>query len=59
MYCEPRMILTYIRHVFFRGNYGPDGDIDNSVTNFKTRVQPCEFGNLSNGLIRDKIVCEI
>lgn len=59
MYCEPRNILTYIRHVFFRRNHGPDGPIDNSVTDFKIRVQPCEFGNFPDGLIRDKIVCEI
>lgn len=59
MYCEPRMILTYIRHAFFRRNYGPDVDIDNSVTDFKTRVQPYEFGNLSDGLIGDRIVCEM
>lgn len=58
-YCEPRKNLTYIRHVFFTRNQGPDEPIDNYVTDLKTKAQPCEFGNLSDGLIRDRIVCGI
>ncbi|CAC5390157.1 unnamed protein product [Mytilus coruscus] len=58
-YCEPRKNLTYIRHVFFTRNQGPHENIDSYVTDLKNKAKPCEFEHLSDGLIRDRIVCGI
>ena len=58
-YCEPRKNLTYIRHVFFTRNQGQDEPIDNYLTDLRNKAQPCEFEHLSDGLIRDRIVCGI
>ncbi|CAG2201421.1 unnamed protein product [Mytilus edulis] len=59
VYCEPRKNLTYIRHVFFTRNQGPHENIDSYVTDLKNKAKPCEFEHLSDGLIRDRIVCGI
>ena len=56
-YCEPRKNLTCIRHVFFTRNQGQHESIDSYVTDLKTK--PREFEHLSDGLIRDRIVCGI
>lgn len=40
-------------------NQGLDEFIDNYVMDLKIKVQLCEFGNLFDGLIRDRIVCGI
>ena len=58
-YCEPRKNLTYIRHVFFTRIQGQDEPIDNYLTDLRNKAQPCEFEHLSDGLIRDRIVCGI
>ena len=58
-YCEPRKNLTYIQHVFFTRNQGQHESIDSYVTDLKTKAKPCEFEHVSDGLIRDRIVCGI
>ena len=58
-YCEPRKNLTYIRHVFFTQNQGQHESVDSYVTDLKTKAKPREFEHLSDGLIRDRIVCGI
>ena len=57
--CEPHKKLTYIRHVFFTRNQWKVEPIDNYLTNLRNKAQPCEFEPLSDGLIRDRIVCGI
>lgn len=58
-YCEPRKNLTYIRHVFFSRAQGPSETIDAYVTDLKNKAKDCEFGNLCDSLIKDRIVCGI
>ena len=41
---------------FFSYSQGEDQLIDNYVMELKARSQRCEFGDLREGLIRDKIV---
>nr|XP_022295054.1 uncharacterized protein K02A2.6-like [Crassostrea virginica] len=36
-----------------------DEPIDNYLTDLRNKAQPCEFEHLSDGLIRDRIVCGI
>ena len=56
---EPRKNLTYLRHIFFTRNQETHEIIDNYVTDLKTKAIQCEFGDLREFLIRDKIVCGI
>lgn len=58
-YCEPRKNMPYIRHMFFTRAQGPSETIDAYVTDLKYKAKDCEFGNLCNSLIRDRIVCGI
>lgn len=58
-YCEPRKNLTYMRHQFFMRMQGPAETIDAFVTDIKNKAKNCEFGTLSDSLIRDRIVCGI
>lgn len=58
-YCEPRRTLPRIRHVFFTRAQGPTETIDDYVTDLKNKASGCEFGQLRDSLIRDRIVCGI
>lgn len=58
-YCEPRKNLPYIRHVFFTRSQGPAETIDMYVTDLKSKAKDCEFGDVHDSLIRDRIVCGI
>lgn len=58
-YCEPRKNLPYIRHVFFTRSQGPAETIDMYVTDLKSKAKDCEFGDLHDSLIRDRIVCGV
>lgn len=58
-YCEPRKNLPYIRHMFFTRVQGPSETIDTYVTDLKNKAKDCEFGDLCDSLIRDRIVCGI
>lgn len=58
-YCEPRKNLPYIRHRFFTRAQGPTETIDAYVTDLKNKAKNCEFEQLHDSLIRDRIVCGI
>ena len=58
-YCNPRKNLTWERHKFNTRNQQPGETIDQYVTDLKTKAQTCEFAELKDGLIRDRIVCGI
>ena len=58
-YVEPRKNLTYIRHLFFTRNQNSHETIDNYVTDLKNKAIQCEFGDLKDSLIKDRIVCGI
>lgn len=56
-YCEPRKHLPYTRHLFFTRAQGPSETIDAYVTDLKSKAKDCEFGDLHDSLVRDRIVC--
>ena len=58
-YVEPRKNLTYLRHIFFTRNQETHETIDNYVTDLKNKAIQCEFVDLRESLIRDRIVCGI
>ena len=58
-YCIPRKNVTYERHLFNTRNQGPTESIDSYVTALKNLAKSCEFGELTDSLIRDQIVCGI
>ncbi|KAJ8026796.1 hypothetical protein HOLleu_31737 [Holothuria leucospilota] len=56
-YCNPRKNTTYERHIFNKTNQNPFESIHSYVTDSKVKAKTCEFGNLTDSLIRDRIVC--
>ena len=58
-YCVPRKNITWERHVFNTRNQRDGETIDQYVTDLKTKAQTCEFKDLKDSLIRDRIVCGI
>lgn len=45
--------------MFFTRSQGPAETIDMYVTDLKSKAKDCEFGDLHDSLIRDRIVCGI
>ena len=58
-YCSPRKNITYERYIFNSRNQGDNESIDLYVTNLRLKARTCEFGPLTDELIRDKIMCGI
>ena len=58
-YCEPRKNVTYLRHIFFTRAQGQNETIDAYVTDLKIKAKDCEFGTLTDELIKDRIVCGV
>lgn len=58
-YCTPKKNITFERHVFNTRSQGPDETIDSHVTALKQLAKSCEFSELQDSLIRDRIVCGI
>ncbi|KAK3093011.1 hypothetical protein FSP39_010012 [Pinctada imbricata] len=56
-YCNPRKNVAYERHVFNTRTQGPSENIDAFVTDLRILAKSCEFGDLHDTLIRDRIVC--
>ena len=55
-YCNPRKNVTWERHVFNTRNQLPGESIDHLVTDLRTKARTCEFGELTDSLIRDRII---
>ncbi|XP_072022545.1 uncharacterized protein [Amphiura filiformis] len=55
-YCAPKKNITYERYLFFSRHQDANENIDQYVTELRTRSQSCEFDTLKDGLIRDMIV---
>ena len=55
-YCNPRKNLTFERHSFFSRNQLDGESIDAYVTDLRNKAARCKFGDLKDGLIRDRIV---
>ena len=58
-YCNPRKNLTFERHSFFSRNQLKGESIDAYVTDLRNKASRCEFAELKDGLIRDRIVCGV
>ncbi|PIK45343.1 hypothetical protein BSL78_17808 [Apostichopus japonicus] len=58
-YCSPRQNITYERHQFFSRQQQENESIDHYVTDLRNKSATCEFGDLNDSLIRDRIVCGI
>ncbi|PIK34848.1 hypothetical protein BSL78_28326 [Apostichopus japonicus] len=58
-YCNPRKNVTYERHVFNKRNQQPGESIDTYVTDLRVKAKSCEFAQLTDTLIRDRVVCGI
>ncbi|KAL3999170.1 nuclear receptor co-repressor 2 [Sarotherodon galilaeus] len=57
-YCNPKKNITYERYKFFTCVQG-DMPISQYITELKLRAKSCEFGQLQQSLIRDRVVCGI
>lgn len=58
-YCTPKRNTTYERHKFFTRVQRSDETIDQYVTQLRTMAKNCEFGDLVDSLIRDRIICGV
>ena len=56
-YCNPRKNITFLRYQFFSCGQLDGQPFDQFVTALKKRAADCEFGDLKDSLIRDRIVC--
>ena len=58
-YCIPKKNITFERHVFNTRNQRSDENVESYVTDLRKLAKTCEFGELRDSLIRDRIVCGI
>ena len=58
-YCTPKKNITYERHVFNTRAQGATEGINAYVTELRKLVRNCEFGELHDSMIYDRIVCGI
>ena len=58
-YCAPRKNITYMRYQFFAKTQLADESVDHFVTELRNRARECEFGPLTESLIRDRLICGI
>jgi hypothetical protein len=59
LYCTPKKNVTFERHVFNTRNQEPNESIDSYVTELRKLAKSCEFAQLHDSLIKDRIVCGI
>ncbi len=58
-YLEPQKNVTFERHIFNSRVQAPGESIDQFVTDLKTKAKSCEYGQLCDSLIKDRIVVGI
>ncbi len=58
-YLEPQKNVTFERHIFISRVQAPGESIDQLVTDLKTKAKSCEYGQLCDSLIKDRIVVGI
>lgn len=58
-FCTPRKNITVERHAFFLRNQIPGETFDMYLTDLKKKSSSCEFGDLRDSLIKDRIVLGI
>ena len=55
----PKSNITYLRFKFFNVTQKETQPVDDFINELKTRAQECEFKDLTESLIRDRIVCGV
>ena len=55
-YCNPRKNITWERHLFNTRTQQVGQTINHFVTDLRTKAKTCEFGSLTDSLIKDRIV---
>lgn len=58
-HCNPSINETVERYRFFSKSQGAEQSIDNYVTELRMLAKTCNFGEIKDSLIRDRIVCGI
>ena len=58
-YCIPKRNVTFERHRFFTCVQKTGETVDQYVTDLRNRSKTCEFGELTDSLIKDRLVCGI
>ena len=58
-YCNPQCNVTYERHQFNIRNQNEGESIDAYVTDLRIKSKSCEFGDLADSLLRDRLVCGV
>lgn len=58
-YFMPEKNVTYERHKFFLREQKPDEKIDSYVTELRDLSSTCNFGDLTDSLIRDRVILGI
>jgi hypothetical protein len=58
-FCVPRKNIIYERYVFHTRQQQEEESIDSFVTDLRLKAQSCEFGELQESLIRDRLVVGI
>ena len=58
-YCIPKKNISFERHVFNTRNQRSDENVESCATDLRKLAKTCEFGELHDSLIRDRIVCGI
>ena len=58
-YCNPQCNVTYERHPFNIRNQNEGDSIDAYVTDLRILSKSCEFGDLADSLLRDRLVCGV
>ena len=53
----PKSNITFLRFKFFNVKQDENQPVDDFINELKTKAQDCEFKELTDGLIRDRIVC--
>ena len=59
IYCMPRKNVTWERHIFNTGDQQLGETIDQYATDLRKKAKSCEFGTLTESLIKDHIVCGV
>ena len=58
-YCSPHRNITYLHHCFIAHKQKADKLFDDFITDLKKLSLDCEFGGLTDSLVRDIIVVGI
>lgn len=56
-HCNPQLNETVERYKFFVRDQGQNESIDRYVTDLRVLASTCNFGDIKDSLIRDRIVC--